>query len=150
MKSLISAVLLLVLTTPVSTRAADEEQVVNLIEDYLRLWNAGDAATITSRMYRFDGPHPFATKEGLQRQFDQLKSEQYSHSDALSIKACWLNPTQALVDLRYTRIKTDGTFMPPKERRTLYFVRKTDAGLRINHLIPMDVGTQFSCASPAN
>jgi hypothetical protein len=148
MKAAMLAAVTLLSTIPFATHAADSErEVVNLIEEYLRLWNAGDAAAITSSIYRFDAPHPFATKEGLQKQFDALKSAGYSHSDTLGIKACWINETQALVDLRYVRMKTDGTFMPPKERRTLYFVKKSDAGLRINNLVPMNAGTDFSCSS---
>ena len=128
---------------------ADEraKDVVAFMEEYLRLWNAGDAATITSKIYRFDAANAFGTQEGLQSEFNRLKAGGYSHSDKISIDACWINATQALVDLRYTRLKVDGTAMPPKERSTLYFVKKTDDGLRINNLIPMNPTTKWACSS---
>ena len=128
---------------------ADEraKDVVTFMEEYLRLWNAGDAAAITSKIYRFDSPNAFGTQEGLQSEFARLKADGYSHSDKINIEACWISATQALVDLRYTRLKTDGTAMPPKERSTLYFVKKTTDGLRINNLIPMNPTTHWSCSS---
>jgi ketosteroid isomerase-like protein len=125
-------------------RASDVEA---FMEEYLRLWNAGDAGTITEKAYRFDAPNPFASKAGLQAEFDRLKKAGYSHSQSTSIEACWINATQALVELRYTRIKRDGTAMPPNERSTLYFVKKSADGLRINHLIPMNATTRWDCAS---
>jgi hypothetical protein len=123
------------------------KDVESFMEEYLRLWNAGDAASITARIYRFDGPNAFATKEGLQAEFDRLKANQYSHSQKISIKGCWINATQALVDLRYTRLTVDGTAMPPNERSTLYFVKKTAEGLRINNLIPMNPSAKLDCSS---
>lgn len=117
------------------------------MQEYLRLWNAGDATTITSKLYRFDGPNAFATKEGLQAEFDRLKAAGYSHSDTASINACFINATQAIVVLRYARLKTDGTAMLPKDRSTLYFVKKTADGLRINHFIPMNATAKLDCSS---
>jgi hypothetical protein len=125
-------------------RAADVEA---FMEEYLRLWNAGDSATITAKMMRFDGPHPFATQAGLQAEFDRLKASGYSHSKNLGIKGCWISATQALVELRYSRVKVDGTVMPPAERSTLYVVRKTPDGLRISSLMPMNPSTKVTCSS---
>ena len=129
---------------PADERASDVE---DFMREYLRLWNRGDAAAITERIYRFDAANPLGTKEGLQAEFVRLKTNGYSHSDTIAIKGCWINATQALVDLRYTRVKTDGTPMPPKERSTLYFVKKTADGLRINNLIPMNPSAALECAS---
>lgn len=132
------------LPTHADERAADVEA---FMEEYLRAWNAGDATTITQKMYRFDIANAFGTREGLASEFARLKANGYSHSQKISIKACWINATQALVDLRYTRLKVDGTAMPPRERATLYFVKKTDDGLRINHFIPMNPTASFACSS---
>jgi hypothetical protein len=128
---------------------ADEraKEVEAFMEEYLRTWNAGDAATITTKIYRFDGPNAFATQAGLQSEFDRLKANGYSHSKKISIDACWINPTQALVELRYSRLKVDGTAMPPTERSTLYFVKKTADGLRVNNFIPMNPTTKLACSS---
>jgi hypothetical protein len=136
-------------TITFSHAVADEraKDVVVFMEEYLRLWNAGDAAAITSKIYHFDAANAFATQEGLQSEFARLKADGYSHSEKISIEACWISTTQALVDMRYTRLKTDGTAMLPKERSTLYFVKKTSDGLRINNLIPMNPTTHWSCSS---
>jgi hypothetical protein len=132
-----------------SPAIADEraKDVESFMQEYLRLWNAGDSATITSRMVAFDAPHRFATKEGLQSEFDRLKASGYSHSNSLGIDACWINANQALAVLRYSRIATDGTPMPPQDRATLYIVKKLKEGLRISNLIPIDPTARIDCAS---
>lgn len=142
--SLLLALSAVSLPTNADERARDVE---TFMEEYLRLWNAGDSTTITDKVYRFDGPNALGTREGLQAEFNRLKASGYSHSEKISIRACWINATQALVDLRYSRLKTDGTAMPPKDRSTLYFVKKTNDGLRINNLIPMSSTTQWNCSS---
>jgi hypothetical protein len=142
--------LILVLLTAVAPCVQGDEPARDaeaFMERYLLLWNAGDAATIVEQIYRFDAAHPFGSREGLKAEFDRLKASGYSHSEKISIKGCWINATQALVDLRYSRLKRDGTAMPPAERSTLYFVKKTADGLRINNLIPMNPTTVLSCAS---
>ena len=148
MKTLLLGIVLMMFSIR-SDGTEGAHDVQAFIAEYLRLWNAGDAATITARMYQFDTPHPFSTQQGLQAEFDRLKGLGYSHSDTLGVNACWINTNQALVELRYSRIKQDGTSMPPRERSTLYFVRKTAAGLRINNLIAMSAGAKVTCTSKA-
>jgi hypothetical protein len=145
----ILSIALLLMSSALPSVQADEraKDVEALMEEYLRLWNAGEAGAITEKIYRFDGPNAFATKEGLQAEFGRLKASGYSHSEKISIKGCWINATQALVELRYSRLKVDGTAMPPKDRSTLYFVKKTVDGLRINNFIPMNATTKFECSS---
>ena len=148
MRALLFAIVLFV-SVASSVVHADEKakDVETFMEEYLRLWNAGDAGTITAKIYRFDGPNAFATREGLQAEFDRLKANGYSHSQKTSIKGCWINATQALVELRYSRLKVDGTAMPPNDRSTLYFVKKSADGLRINNLIPMNASANLACSS---
>jgi hypothetical protein len=75
---------------------ADErvKEVERFMEEYLRTWNAGDTATITTQIYRFDGPNAFATQVGLQSEFDRLKANGYSHSKQLNFIP--MNPTTKL------------------------------------------------------
>jgi hypothetical protein len=142
------AILLMVMAASMPAHADPRAQEVEaFMEAYLRTWNAGDAATITAKIYRFDGPNAFATQAGLQAEFDRLKAGGYSHSQKISIEACWINATQALVELRYSRLKVDGSAMPPAARSTLYFVKKTADGLRINNFIPMNPTTKLDCSS---
>jgi hypothetical protein len=55
--------------------------------------------------------------------------------------------TQALVEFRFSRLKTDGTPLPPKERASLYMVRKFPDGWRINLLMGMNPTARLNCTS---
>lgn len=126
---------------------AYEAQAV--VTEYVRLWNAKDAAAISSRIYRIRPDHPFATQAGLQAEFDRLKREGYDRSVTHSTETCLLTPNQALAQLRFTRLKADGEPLPPRERGTLYLLRKFPEGWRIVDLIGMSPTAKLSCASYA-
>jgi hypothetical protein len=146
---ILQILVLSMLAMSVTPTHADEraKDVESFMEEYLSLWNAGDSTAITEKIYRFDAPNALSTREGLQAEFDRLKAAGYSHSEKISINACFINATQALVELRYRRLKTDGTAMPPRDRSTLYFVKKTTDGLRINQLLPMNATAKLNCSS---
>jgi ketosteroid isomerase-like protein len=148
-RSLVVICALLTLLANVNCAHADAKgkEVEEFINEYLRLWNAGDAAAITERIYRFDSPNPLGTQQGLQAEFNRLKADGYHHSTVAGNSACLINPSFALVELRYSRIKTDGTPMAPANRATLYFVRKTADGWRISQLVPMNVTAKLNCSS---
>jgi hypothetical protein len=130
-KLLKAAVLAALLLAPAVARADDKADVEAFMRDYLVLWNAHDAATITARVYRLEGDNPWSTTAGLQAEFDTLKAQGFDHSDTHSITACILPGDRADVDLRYSRLKTDGTAMPPADRASLYRVRKFADGWRV-------------------
>jgi len=125
-------------------RAKDIEAVMR---EYFRLWNAGDAGAITSRIYRFDGPNAMSTQAGLEKTFADLRAQGYDHSDTISIEGCLLSASTGMVELRYSRIKKDGQPMPPKDRATLYMMRKFDDGWRITQMIGMGQGADMNCTS---
>src|SRR5262249_49481240 len=100
---------------------ADLEAVMHA---YLKLWNAHDAARSTQRFYPLEGANPWGTKEGLAAEFDRLKAQGYDKSDIQSVTGCLLTPETGQVELRYVRLKTDGGFMPPKDRASIYSLRK--------------------------
>ena len=122
-------------------------EVARFMEEYLRLWNAHDARTITERIYRFDRPTPMGTLSGLESEFARLKAQGYDHSDRSSIEACLVGRDLALVEFRFSRLKADGTPLPPKDRVTLYFVRRFADGWRITQLIGMDATANITCSS---
>jgi hypothetical protein len=128
---------------------ADErgKEVEAFMAGYLALWNAHDAKAITERIYRFDGPNPRSTQAGLQAEFDRLKADGYDHSESVGIKACLLTPTEALVEFRFSRLKADGSALPPKARSSVYMVRKFPDGWRIHQLIGMDATAHIACTS---
>ncbi len=103
-----------------------------LIRDYFKLWNAGDAAAITSRIYKFDNPaNPMQKKEGLQANFDSLKARGYDHSELHNVDSCLAAPDLALVELKFSRLKTDGTFLA-KDLTSYYTLRKLPEGWRVS------------------
>jgi len=118
-----------------------------VMDEYLRLWNAHDAAAVTTQIYRMEGA--MGTAAGLQRNFDQLKAQGYDRSTKTSVEGCLLSDTVGLAELRFTRWKTDGTPLGPKDRVSLYVLRKFPDGWRITELIGMDVSANLDCKSAA-
>jgi hypothetical protein len=141
--------LALLLALACAPARADERgrEVEAFMRGYLTLWNAHDAKAITERIYRFDGTNPMGTQAGLQAEFDRLKAQGYDHSDLISLNACMITPTQSVVEFRFSRLKTDGTALPPTERASLYFVRKFPDGWRINQLMGMNPSAHVTCTS---
>jgi hypothetical protein len=116
------------------------------MSEYLRAWNAHDAKLIIKDFYRLDPSHRWATVEGLQAEFDRLKSEGYDHSEIKSITGCVLTADTGQVELRFTRLKTDGSFMPPKDRVSVYQVRRFDDGWRATSMAGLAEGQSMKCA----
>lgn len=131
-------------TTPAISDRADMEAVM---ADYLERWNAHDAAAITSRFYRLDGNHPWSAESGLRAEFERLKAQGYTTSDIHSVIGCALGPGEGQVELRFTRLARDGGFMPPKDRTSLYKLRKFEDGWRITGLGALPAGTRMECPS---
>jgi hypothetical protein len=148
MKTHIRAALAALALIPLAAPAlADErgKEIVAVMTEYLRLWNAHDAQAVTTRIYRMDGAN--GTPAGLQANFDSLKAQGYDHSTAASIEGCLLSPTSGLAEMRFTRWKTDGTPLGPKDRVSLYQLRKFPDGWRITQMIPMDLSAHLNCQS---
>lgn len=140
------AALAILLTGP--ARADDRgAEVGRFMDEYLRLWNAHDAAAITDHIYRFDRPNPMGTLTGLEAEFARLKAQGYDHSTKTSIEACVIGRDLALAEFRFSRLKADGTPLPPKDRATLYLVRRFPDGWRITQLIGMDATANIDCRS---
>lgn len=116
------------------------------MSEYLRAWNAHDAATIVRDFYRLDAGHRWSTVEGLQAEFDRLKAEGYDRSEIHSITGCVIDAETGQVELRFTRLKTDGTFMPPEQRVSVYQVRRYDDGWRATSMAGLPAGESMKCA----
>ena len=149
MNRLIAACAALALTLAGAPAQADPRgrEVEAFMRSYLTLWNAHDAKAIIERIYRMDGSNPMGTQAGLQAEFDRLKAQGYDHSDLISLNACMITPTQSVVEFRFSRLKTDGSALPPTERASLYFVRKFPDGWRINQLMGMNPTSHVTCTS---
>jgi hypothetical protein len=112
---------------------------------YLKLWNAHDAAGISERFYRLEGNNSWGTKEGLAAEFDRLKAQGYDKSDIQSVIGCVRTADTADVELRYVRLKTDGGFMPPKDRASIYSLRKFPDGWRVVGMRGIPASSKMDC-----
>jgi len=119
-----------------------------LIRDYIVLWNAHDAHAIWTRVYRLDAAQGARSESDLAAEFSRLQAQGYDHSDLQSVQACRLTPQTAIAILRFSRLKTDGSPMPPRDRASLYALRKFDDGWRVTGRQGMDAAAQVDCASP--
>lgn len=126
-------------------RADDRADMEKFMADYLALWNAHDAEAITARFYRLDGDHRWRTSEGLKAEFDRLKAQGYDKSDIHGITGCALGPDTGQVELRFTRRTTDGGFLPPKDRTSLYRLRKFEDGWRVTGMNALPAGERMTC-----
>jgi ketosteroid isomerase-like protein len=136
---------------PPAARADERGRDVEaLMGDYIALWNAHDAHAIWTRIYRMDAAQPLHSEADLAAEFAGLKAQGYDHSDMASVHACLLTPATATAVMRFSRLKTDGAPMPPKDRATLYLLRKFDDGWRITARIGMDASARLDCASAAS
>ena len=138
---------LALLAPPVALADARAAEPEALLRQYVELWNAGDAEAISSKIYRLPPTHPFATRAGLEAEFTRLREVGYRRSVTHALEGCLLTPTQAMVQLRFTRLKTDGAPLGPKDRATLYLVRKFPEGWRITDLIGMSPTARLTCTS---
>ena len=133
---------------PFAARADERARDVEaLMGDYIRLWNAHDAHAIWTRIYRLDAAQPLKSEADLAAEFAALKAQGYDHSDMASAKGCLLTPGTAMAVMRFSRLKTDGTPIPPKDRATLYILRRFDDGWRITARIGMDASARLDCTS---
>lgn len=143
MRALILAVATLAIASP--ARADDRADMEKFMADYLVAWNAHDAAAITTHYYRLDGDHPWGTLQGMTAEFERLKAQGYDKSDIKGIRGCALGPDTGQVELRYIRLKTDDSFMPPKDRASIYRLKKFADGWRITGFSGMPAEQVMEC-----
>lgn len=131
------------LAQPVHADAkSDMEAFMNA---YLERWNAHDAAAITSSYYRLDAGHPWSTEQGMRAEFDRLKAQGYDRSDIQGVRGCDLGDGSGQVELRYVRLKADGSFMPPKDRASIYLLRRFGDGWRITGFRALPADQKMDC-----
>lgn len=115
------------------------------MSEYLKAWNAHDAATIVKDYYRLPTTHRWSTVEGLQAEFDRLKGEGYDRSDIHAITGCVIDADHGQVELRFTRLKTDGSAMLPGPRTSLYKVERFEDGWRTTGMSALPEGESMKC-----
>jgi hypothetical protein len=146
MKALSAALLIAIASLAAAPAFADDKADVEaFMANYLKLWNAHDAVTISAKVYRLDPGNPWATEAGLRAEFDRLKADGYDRSDTSSITGCILTADTAQVELRYVRLRTDGSFMPPHDRVSVYRLRKFPDGWRVTGFTGLAAGAKMDC-----
>ena len=116
------------------------------MSEYLKAWNAHDAATIVKDYYRLPTTHRWSTVEGLQAEFDRLKGQGYDRSDIHGITGCVIDADNGQVELHFTRLKTDGSAMPPGPRTSIYKVHRFEDGWRTTGMTGLPEGERMKCA----
>jgi hypothetical protein len=81
----------------------------------------------------------------MEAEFARLRSQGYDKSDIQSVTGCVLTADTGQVELRYIRLKTDGGFMPPKNRASIYKLRKFEDGWRITSFAGMPAEQKMEC-----
>ena len=145
MKSLAAGMLAVIAFAAAPAHADGRAEIEAFKRAYLDLWNAHDAGAITERIYRLEGDHPWSTKDGMQAEFARLKAQGYDRSDIASVTGCMLGADTGQVELRYTRLKTDGAFMPPKDRASIYRLRRFPDGWRVTGFSGLAAGAKMEC-----
>ena len=120
------------------------------MKEYITVWNTHDVAQVLAKVYRMPDT-AMGTPAGLQANFDQLKAQGYDHSVLHGVRGCLITPETGLGEMRFTRLKTDGTFMPPEMRTSVYQLKKFPDGWRITSFGagPTNCFTTPSAAAPA-
>jgi hypothetical protein len=145
--SLLTVAAALVLGAGPALADARGAEVEAAMREYLRLWNAHDAGAIVDHIYRLDGSNPMARPGALQAEFDRLKADGYDHSDIASVKGCLISKDVGVVELRFSRVRADGSALPPKDRTSLYLWRRFPDGWRVIQFFGMGAGASFACTS---
>ena len=129
-------------TTP--PPAKPEAAIEAFMWDYTKAWNKHDAAGIAKNFYRMGRSleeQTAATKKG----FDDLVAQGYDRSDIHEIKGCMTGPDTAWAGMKFTRLKTDGQPLPPKDRASSYDLKKFPDGWRITKLTGYDAAKPLEC-----
>lgn len=136
----------IVCAAPLPALADDRADMEAFMADYLKAWNAHDAAAITSTYYHLDSNHAWSTQAGMEAEFARLRAQGYATSEIKSVIGCVLTADTGQVELRYIRLTTDGGFMPPKDRASIYKLRKFEDGWRITSFAGMPADQKMECA----
>jgi hypothetical protein len=126
---------------------AASDDLRRLFADYRAMWSAKDADGIWAKVYRPGRGLRFQSAADVAQELKRLSDEGYDHSVINSVRPCLLTAQDGVVEFRFTRLKTDGGFMPPKDRAGLYVVHKYPEGWRIVSILPMDARARVDCAS---
>jgi hypothetical protein len=146
MKILAALILALLSSACAATPApkTPDQQVEAFMWDYTKTWNRHDASAIAKNFYR-QGPTVEAQTASLAKTFADMKAQGYDKSDIHEIKGCITGPDTAWAGMKFTRLKTDGAPLGPKDRASSYDLKKFPDGWRIVKLKGWDAAMPLAC-----
>ncbi|MEP7211382.1 MAG: hypothetical protein ABI740_11135 [Alphaproteobacteria bacterium] len=139
-----SALLVSACATSQPTATSGDKQLTKFMTAYTVTWNKHDAATIARDFYRM-GPSVEDQTASLTKSFAALVAQGYDKSDIHEIKACQLTADTGWAGMHFSRLKTDGTPLPPKDRASSYDLKKFPDGWRIVKLNGGDTAKPLEC-----
>jgi hypothetical protein len=145
MKAALALLVPLLVAPPVRAQEGNREPE-QFLRAYTEAWAAKDPALLSGRFYRFEDPNArMATQAGVAAEFARLAQAGYERSEIASIEGCKNSTDSALGLIRFTRLLRDGRPMPPKDRATIYSLRKFADGWRITAMGPFSPSDEFGC-----
>ena len=105
-----------------------------LMDEYYRVWNAKDAETLASRIYRLPPGRPLRTVDDFRRVLARTQAEGWDYSTLHGAQVFPWSDGAWLVRGLFNRFAADGRLLPPADRLTAYVVAEFPEGLRITDL----------------
>ena len=123
-----------------------QAEIRTYMEGFFRTWNAHDAAGIAKNYYRM-GPSVEEQTASTGKMFSDLAAQGFAKTDFHDMKICpgTSDAAKAVVGLKFTRLKSDGSAMAPGERGIIFDLKKFDDGWRMTKLVGGDASLQLSC-----
>lgn len=104
------------------------------MDAYYKAWNAKDAETLASNIYRLEPHRPLQVPADFRRTLDKVAAEGWDYSTIKDIKVFPWKDGSWLVWGLFNRFTAAGTLLPPADRPTAYVVKAFPDGLRITDL----------------
>jgi hypothetical protein len=141
----LSLALLMTAACATSPPKTPDQEVEAFMWDYTRTWNRHDAAGIAQNFYRMPGRDVAAQTAANVQTFAGLVAQGYDHSDIREIKTCVTGLDRAWAGMKFSRLKADGTALPPTDRASSYELQRFPDGWRIVRLMGYDAAQPLAC-----
>jgi hypothetical protein len=122
------------LTGALDPASPEARAAMALMDEYYRVWNAKDAETLASRIYRLPPGRPLRTPADFRRVLNETMAEGWDHSTLHAAEVFRWGEGAWLVRGLFNRFTADDRLLPPADRLTAYVVAQTPDGLRITDL----------------
>ena len=147
MKKLILLSLIFISCQEISNEIKVDPAVEDMYIRYNKAWSDGDFDTITNEIYSV----PFSLylqdstvilnssediKNFLIMTFNELESNNYSHSTRNSWESYKIDNNLVIVEQNFTRFLKDSSIMGPNERTASYILRRSNGNFKISGMIP--------------